>query len=64
MYWPRTTSRATSSTESGRSARSTLAFSSRIALASNAIGGSIAISAKNWNMWFCTMSRIIPASSK
>jgi len=43
-YWPRTTSRATSSESSRRTASSTFAFSVRKASASNRAGGSIAIS--------------------
>ncbi len=47
----------------GRSARSTLTFSSRTAVASKLEGGSIATSASNWSMWFWTMSRKAPAPS-
>ncbi len=44
----------------GRSARSTFTFSSRTAVASKLVGGSIATSASSWSMWFWTMSRSAP----
>ena len=47
-----------------RSERSTLTFSSRTASASNATGGSMAVRESSCSMWFCTMSRRMPAVSK
>ena len=38
-------------------------FSSRIGSASRTTGGSIATRARTCKRWFCTMSRIAPASS-
>ena len=58
-YWPRTTCFGPGVC----SARSTFTFSLRTASASKSIGGSIAVSATSWSMWFWTMSRIAPASS-
>ena len=42
---------------------STLTFSFRTDSAVKSIGGSIAVSATSWSMWFWKMSRIAPACS-
>ncbi len=62
-YCPRTTLRSTSAAVIGWIASITLAFSLRTASASNEFGGSIAIIASSWNMWFGTMSRSAPVTS-
>ena len=62
-YWPRTTSRRTSSGVRRRTASSTLAFSVRTASAAKQVGGSIAVRVRSWNRWFGTMSRNAPVWS-
>ena len=62
-YCPRTAYLRISSGLIGRIAWRTLTFSLRAASPSKEIGGSIAISDRSWNMWFCIMSRTIPAVS-
>ena len=63
VYWPRTVSRATRIGVHGLIASITLAFSARTASASKALGGSMAVTASSWNMWFGTMSRSAPVGS-
>ena len=58
-YWPRTTCLGPGVC----SARSTFTFSFRTESAVKSIGGSIAVSATSWSMWFWKTSRIAPACS-
>ena len=59
VYWPRTTS----SGWMGAIARSTFTFSSRMASASNELGGSMVSSDTTCSTWFCRISRNAPTSS-
>ena len=63
-YCPRTERLRTSSSLMGWMACKILACSSRTALASNEIGGSIAVRLMSCMMWLGTMSRSEPAWSK
>ncbi len=62
-YCARTAQPETSSRGMGRTARSTLSFSSRTASAPKATGGSMATSEKSWMRCGVIMSRSAPASS-
>ena len=64
VYCPRTAFAAISaSSSSGRMARSSFTFSSRIASAWKEVGGSMRNSDSTCRTWFCTMSRIAPVVS-